>query len=728
MKKLFTSLALLATVFCASAADVIDAVGLHADNPSAIITEWNGDNYDDAFKFNPSLTCEASSGVTYELSEVALTEDFFRFKYNYDLSSNIRGYNAEKWVKNITVEGISGEYLTVYLYGDTEKFDYTSWDERNGASYQYQEYSVHPNEDNEFVFNINVPIHFFVLSLPQGNIDNIKITWTDEKPVPTVETPVISTYANPVQVGSSVSVKTATKNATIHASVYVNDVLFETQPKPWVQEEEYLSMSITLPGKAGDKVTVEAYATKEDWADSETATWTCDELAMSPAPRPTITKVGSDMPWISYLMIGEQLEIQVNTTDVEGNEVPLEGAKVTYTYGWSDWDNPDNDFTSESITADAPVIVTVPDNAVIGANFVINATAIAEGYRESSEANSYIQIISNVLESPTFSLEDGAAVKAGGSLNINRPTNATEIHYTVNNGEEQICEDWSATIPVEEEITVTAWATGEAPFEPSEKVTVTVAPEKFEDWMDVLNYNTFGLTNDDQDSSFKVYDSKLVNETTGVNYKYEGGFYQSWVDTDYVNCFYMSSNSWNVSPYLRNVNPAASKDGNLAPLSCIQIDPCNDKAFYVFLSDEPIEEITNDMTNYSYDENAPLRFTVACDYSYPGSDYPDRVDMLGKMINLDDLQDEIGTDERVYNDKLYFAIVPLQATQSNYLERAIVGYKSDILTGVESVNAADLTGVEAIYNLNGVKVEAKNLVPGIYVRIADGKTSKVIVK
>ena len=47
--------------------------------------------------------------------------------------------------------------------------------------------------------------------------------------------------------------------------------------------------------------------------------------------------------------------------------------------------------------------------------------------------------------------------------------------------------------------------------------------------------------------------------------------------------------------------------------------------------------------------------------------------------------------------------------------------------GVENVAVEANNGVEAIYDLNGVKVEG-DLAPGIYVRIAGGKAAKVLVK
>lgn len=52
----------------------------------------------------------------------------------------------------------------------------------------------------------------------------------------------------------------------------------------------------------------------------------------------------------------------------------------------------------------------------------------------------------------------------------------------------------------------------------------------------------------------------------------------------------------------------------------------------------------------------------------------------------------------------------------------------ETVTGVEAVTVDALNGVEAVYNLNGVKVDTDNLTPGVYVRVANGTATKVLVK
>lgn len=49
-------------------------------------------------------------------------------------------------------------------------------------------------------------------------------------------------------------------------------------------------------------------------------------------------------------------------------------------------------------------------------------------------------------------------------------------------------------------------------------------------------------------------------------------------------------------------------------------------------------------------------------------------------------------------------------------------------TGVESIEAGAADGVETFYNINGVRVDKANMAPGVYVKVANGKSQKVIVK
>ena len=53
---------------------------------------------------------------------------------------------------------------------------------------------------------------------------------------------------------------------------------------------------------------------------------------------------------------------------------------------------------------------------------------------------------------------------------------------------------------------------------------------------------------------------------------------------------------------------------------------------------------------------------------------------------------------------------------------------SVVSTAIDEVNAGGKGASAVYYNLQGVRVPAGRLVPGVYVRVADGRSEKVVVK
>ncbi len=51
-----------------------------------------------------------------------------------------------------------------------------------------------------------------------------------------------------------------------------------------------------------------------------------------------------------------------------------------------------------------------------------------------------------------------------------------------------------------------------------------------------------------------------------------------------------------------------------------------------------------------------------------------------------------------------------------------------ITTGVDDIEAIDENTPAIFYNLNGVRVDSENLIPGIYIKIQNGKSQKILVK
>ncbi|MBD5246282.1 MAG: hypothetical protein HDS55_05945 [Barnesiella sp.] len=98
----------------------------------------------------------------------------------------------------------------------------------------------------------------------------------------------------------------------------------------------------------------------------------------------------------------------------------------------------------------------------------------------------------------------------------------------------------------------------------------------------------------------------------------------------------------------------------------------------------------------------------------------------------DDENQEEGFD--LYEDGID---VPQNTVGNLHFYIANYGYKSpkrtlrlgsDVTTGVEGVAADAENGEAEYFNLNGVKVDADNLVPGLYIRRSGSKAEKVVVK
>lgn len=152
---------------------------------------------------------------------------------------------------------------------------------------------------------------------------------------------------------------------------------------------------------------------------------------------------------------------------------------MTYSYGVSEeYPNADS-VTGTNATSDAnSATVTVPADATVGYYFWVKATAEKEGCDASEPLFWTQRIISKKLAAPTISAESGK-IDRGTVVYIYRPDNATTIHYSVNNGTEQTSTDYSVQLTINEDTEVSAYATGDAPFEKSETVTrefTTVTP------------------------------------------------------------------------------------------------------------------------------------------------------------------------------------------------------------------------------------------------------------
>lgn len=67
------------------------------------------------------------------------------------------------------------------------------------------------------------------------------------------------------------------------------------------------------------------------------------------------------------------------------------------------------------------------------------------------------------------------------------------------------------------------------------------------------------------------------------------------------------------------------------------------------------------------------------------------------------------------------------ASETKGVERSI-NVTDDTLTGVEGVAVDNIDSDAVYYNLNGVRVDAENLIPGVYVRLKGSKSEKVVIR
>lgn len=595
-------------------ADHITPANLKAQNPEG---KFNPTGFYDHENANDVLNYKGESGADYYLSEVISDgTNYWLNDWNYP---NPKGecYNtsAPGYIKSIKFDfDYTPNNITFYVSANP----ITSDNKYQATQVQiYQQGGVIP----EYV--PDVVCKYFYMDVAQERYSDICVTWTSEAPLIAVKTPEINCWADPVTPGSNVNISTETQNATLHLSVYVNDVLNEELSK----DVEGSSTSFEMPGKAGDVVKVEVYATADEMVQSETATATYT-LEMPLAATPQLEE-----GWLSYVIPGQQLTIKSET----------EGAQITYKMSVSDWNNAENNWEGEEVTAPSPVTVTVPEQAKPGTTFVLVATAMAEGYQQSYQMQQYVNAISSKLDVPTFSLEDGTEVRSGTELRISRPDHATGIRYTINGGEEKTCEDWALYYNVTEDVTITAWAYGEAPFEESEKVTCSYKIEKFELWHNVIVPESFTTSNDDLNNYNKnLY--QYTDENTNVNYVYDGGLYPS----NGSNCFYMATEG----SILYNTTPGELKR--------IKVDGANNwSSVYIVFSDEaPVTEITTEMADYDY---AGPRLRVGAS--------GETVAAYGEWIDLKALGTVGGLD---LSKAKYFAIY--RFGQNNYVSRVVVEY------------------------------------------------------
>lgn len=750
MKKIFTLAALLATCWCSSSAvvytDVFDYDNILAKCTDVkTSTDFNEIYNSSSANLNESLygmyTADTESGAHYSLVNVFLfdvtssmyTQRTIGFPYDA-YNSELPGYYAGngihnvvppegKWIKSVSASSgyeFSSSYpLTVYY--SAESFTFAD---------RFNVGCKTASGAEDVTVNIDEPAQYVYIVCNEKWIYNVTIEWTDEKPVPTVATPEISCYANPIVPGSNVDVKTATVGATVDVKVAINGV-DDGETRTFTQNYEWGSAgSFQLPGVAGDEITVTAVASKTDWVDSEVATAKYT-LAEPPCPSTTIdgAKYGP-----AYLISGQPVTFAVTKANDEGEQVDIEGAKITFTYNWDYWDEDKHGTSEGETTVDAPYQFTIPTDIPVGAYLNFSFTQIAPGYSEST-SNAGANVVSKKIAAPTLNTDVYTDVEKGTVMSLNMPKYANKLYYTINGGEAQMSESWYE-FTVEENMTIEAWAEGEAPFEPSDKVTFEITLETLTDNIDVI------LPESIKDDVYQqhYYDG---SEHNGANsYLFYGGYWAYYANDRPT--FYQNLGPNSDCNFLANLTAGQYE------ITGIRID-CPDTGEWgsmaaVYLADEPLVTVDADGnmtralyadTNYpNYDlTNRPGYFVVcsANNMSYD-SNVALRAGDFNQWIDLKEAQakqvDEgfINEDETElsFEHRKYFLIRPWVTNGMNVF-RYLIRYNS-AENGVSAINADLDTEEQAVYyNLSGVRVDGK-LTPGLYIRVTPASTTKVLVK
>ncbi len=327
----------------------------------------------------------------------------------------------------------------------------------------------------------------------------------------------------------------------------------------------------------------------------------------------------------------------------------------------------------EETIQDSYVDITVPnDNIEIGYTLWVNATAKRDGYNDSEPLNFTYTFVGVKLDAPTFSLNGGQDLMAGTEVTIYMPSHATTLHYTLNGGEEQTSNE-NVTLTINENTEVKAWATGEGLYTKSDDATANFNLEVLGENVDVLVPT---MWSDFTTGKYEFADHGIVKSSkTGIEYVFNGGYDV----VDNVNTFYFgTSNS-----ILYNTT------GKKILLIKLESPKTSGNFVYVGLSTE---------APLSQQGLSTIGFFSAEDYG------------VWKDV------------QAAKSNAQYFNIW----SSGGQVSRILIEYE-DTSVGVEGI--ASENGEAMYFDLNGAKVNSlENAVPGVYVRVANGKATKVLVK
>ena len=234
-------------------------------------------------------------------------------------------------------------------------------------------------------------------------------------PTPSIETGSV------VASGTVIGLK-ADKDATIYYTVDGSD------PKKADNQKVLVGDSVIISGKAGDVVSVRAYAAKTGYSDSEVGYYSYSISSYEGG-------IFADKETGSTVKNGEIIHL---SSDVSG-------AMIHYT---TDGSTPE-----ESSPAGSTVTIT----GTPGENVIVKAIAIADGTDKAVSAATFTYTIMDRLAAPSASVPDGAVFTEEGAVELTAETG--RIYYTTDGTDPTTASSlYKKSITVKESVTIKAIA------------------------------------------------------------------------------------------------------------------------------------------------------------------------------------------------------------------------------------------------------------------------------
>ncbi|SCG93732.1 Predicted RNA-binding protein%2C contains TRAM domain [uncultured Clostridium sp.] len=208
-----------------------------------------------------------------------------------------------------------------------------------------------------------------------------------------LSTPQASIESGSVVAAGTVVTLTGDSGATIH---YTTD---GSDPKKTDNQKVLIGNSVIISGNAGDVITVQAYATKTGYSDSETGYYSYSISSYEGG-------IFADRPTGSTVKNGDVIQLN---SDVSG-------ADIFYT---TDGSTP----TRSSASGSRVTIQGTP-----GENITIKAIAVASGTDRAVSAATFTYTIMNRLAAPTSSVPTGAVFTKKSAIQLTAETGS--IYYT----------------------------------------------------------------------------------------------------------------------------------------------------------------------------------------------------------------------------------------------------------------------------------------------------------